>query len=243
MDLSVERKFTSGFTFQSQYTLGRNRSDTGNDGERATPEDPHNRARDMGNISFMPRQRWITNTYYELPFGHGKHFATNLNRIADGAVSGWSLSAILVEQTGQFLDLGYSGKDILHDRTRSGRPDCVAAPYPVNQSIGYWLNPAAFALPGAGMWGSCERNVVTGPGMNDLNLGIQKSFHLTEKAVLQFKGTATNAFNHPIFSSPNTTITSGGFGQITGVLGQTSNRASLGAAGYRITQIGARVDF
>jgi hypothetical protein len=93
------------------------------------------------------------------------------------------------------------------------------------------------------MWGNCQRNVLTGPGMNNLNLGLFKTFYMSERMRLQFRGTATNALNHPIFSNPNTTVTSGGFGRITGVLGQSSNRASLGAAGYRIIQVGARIDF
>jgi hypothetical protein len=106
MDLSVERRFASGLTFQSGYTLAKNQSDVGDDGERNTPEDPYNRARDFGNVMFMPRHRWVSNVLYDLPFGKGKPFASNLNRFANAAVGGWTVSAILVEQSGQFLDVG-----------------------------------------------------------------------------------------------------------------------------------------
>jgi hypothetical protein len=246
MDLGVERKFTSGFTFQSQYTLAKNQSDVDDDGERGTPEDPYNRARDMGNISFMPRHRWISNVLYDLPFGKGKPYASNLNPIANQLVGGWTVSAILVEQSGQFLDLSYSGVDILNNRNKSGRPDCVAGGgfYPSGQSIHNFLNPAAFALPALGTFGNCARNAVNGPSFNTLNLSLQKSFRLTEHATLKFLGVATNAFNHPLFRNENTNISSGSFGRITGVLGSgTSNRDTLGAAGSRLIQIGARIDF
>lgn len=245
MDLSVERKFATGLTFQSQYTLAKNQSDTGDDGTRNQPENPYNRARDMGNISFMPRHRWVSAGLYDLPFGKGKRFASNPNRLANGVVGGWTVSAILVEQSGQFLDVQYSGVDILNNRNRSGRPDCVAGAsfYPANQSIHNFLNPAAFALPAVGTFGNCPRNAVNGPGISTLNLSLQKTFPLTEHATLRFMGTATNALNHPIFRNENTTITSGGFGHITGVISTGGNRDALGAAGARLIQIGGRIDF
>ena len=246
MDLSVERKFTSGLTFQSGYTLAKNQSDVGDDGERNTPEDPYNRARDFGNIMFMPRHRWVSNVLYDLPFGKGKPYASNLNRFANGVVGGWTVSAVLVEQSGQFLDLSYSGVDILNNRNKSGRPDCIAGQsfYPSDQSISNFLNPGAFAVPALGNFGTCPRNAVNGPSFNSVNLSLQKSFHLTERATFKLLGVATNAFNHPLFRNENTNISSGSFGQITSVLGSgTSNRDTLGAAGSRLIQIGARIDF
>jgi hypothetical protein len=245
MDLSVERKFTSGLTFQSQYTLAKNQSDAGDDGERNRTEDPYNRARDFGNISFMPRHRWISNMLYDLPVGRGKRFGSGLHPVANGFIGDWTISAILVEQSGQFLDVQYSGVDILNNRNRSGRPNCVAGAsfYPANQSINTFLNRAAFALPAAGQFGTCPRNAVNGPGINTLNFSLQKNFRLGERATLKFLGIATNTFNHPIFRNPNTTITSGGFGRITSTLASGTNRDSLGAAGSRLIQLGARIDF
>jgi hypothetical protein len=243
MDLQVERKFASGLTFQSSYTLAKNQSDVGSDGERNTPEDPYNRARDFGNIDFMPRHRWVSYALWELPIGRGKTYFANLNRVVNGVIGGWSMSTILIEQTGQFLTATYGGKDILHNRNKSGRADCVGDPSVANQSIQDYYNKAAFAIPAPGMFGSCPVDNLTGPGINALNLGLQKNFHLTEKTQFQFRATASNALNHPLFSNPDTTITDGAFGQITKVLGQTSNRASVGAAGYRILTLGARIDF
>jgi hypothetical protein len=155
------------------------------------------------------------------------------------------VSAILVEQSGQFVDVQYSGVDILNNRNRSGRPDCVAGAsfYPANQSINSFLNRAAFAIPAPGQFGTCPRDAVNGPGINTLNFSLQKNFRLGERATLKFLGIATNAFNHPIFRNPNTTITSGGFGRITSILGSSTNRDSLGASGSRLIQLGARIDF
>ena len=262
LDLSLERKFTSGFTFQSQYTYGKNLSDTDDDGETGAPEEPTNRKRDMGNVSFMPRQRMVTQALYELPFGKGKPYAASAGRLLNGAIGGWQLSGVLLEQSGQFLNPTYSGETILNNRNKSGRMDCIGAPGIANQTLSSWYNASAFALPQPGEFGNCQRNVLSGPGMNDVNLGLMKNFNLTEKAHIQIKATATNAFNHPLYSNPTVTASSvnfpnlaGGdrtavyasgsnFGKITSVLGSgTSNRSSLGAAGFRTINIGARIDF
>ena len=103
---------------------------------------------------------------------------------------------------------------------------------------------SSFAVPASGTFGNCRRNAVNGPAINTFNFSLQKNFRLAEHATLRFMGIATNALNHPIFRNPNTTITSGGFGQITGVLGSAgTNRDTVGAAGSRLIQLGARIDF
>ena len=152
------------------------------------------------------------------------------------------MSGVLIEQSGQFLNAQYSGVDILHNRSRSGRPNCAAGVslYPDNQSILQFFNRAAFALPASGTFGDCPRNVLNGPGINSVNLSVQKIFKLHERAALRIIGSAMDALNHPIFNNPNTTITSGGFGRITSVSGSRNN---LGASGSRAIQIGARIDF
>src|SRR6185312_5497598 len=94
MDLGVGRKCATGISSQSQYTLAKNQSDDDDDGERGTPEDAYNRARDMRNVSFMPRNRWVNSVLYDLPFGNGRPFASHLNRFVNRVVGGWNVSAI-----------------------------------------------------------------------------------------------------------------------------------------------------
>ena len=50
--------------------------------------------------------------------------------------------------------------------------------------------------------------------MNNIDGTLQKNFHLTEQARLQFRFTVFNVPNHPVFSAPNTTVGNANFGKI-----------------------------
>ena len=50
--------------------------------------------------------------------------------------------------------------------------------------------------------GNAGTNIITGPGVNNVDLGIYKNFRLTERFGLQFRFEAFNAFNHPNLLGP-----------------------------------------
>jgi len=49
-------------------------------------------------------------------------------------------------------------------------------------------------------------NYLTGPGINNTDLSVQKTFQITEHKSLQLRGDAFNVFNHTQFSGYNTTV-------------------------------------
>ena len=255
LDLAIERKLTSGITFQSQYTWAKNLSDAGDDYEVNTSGlntlNPYNRSLDMGNVSYNPRHRWVSSVLYELPFGHGKRYGANWNRVLDGAAGGWQVTGIFVAQTGQFLTPIDGSIDPTNNRsinTGQVRPDCIANPNLSNPTPGNWFNQAAFAEPANGAYGTCGRGIIVGPGIVNLDLGLMKEIHLSERAKFQIRATATDALNHPLFNVPGgnfpyvEVLDSTNGNVIRSVLGHLANRGSFGA-GYRIIEVGARFEF
>jgi hypothetical protein len=64
--------------------------------------------------------------------------------------------------------------------------------------------------------------IIRGPGEDTWNWAFFKSFPIKERLKLQFRAEFFNIWNHPSFSSVNTTYAgpnaAGGFGQVTGAL-------------------------
>jgi hypothetical protein len=240
LDAGIERKFSSGLAFQAGWTWAKNLTDVGDDDENAGIENAHNRTRDMANVFWMPRHRFVGQVMYEIPFGKGKAFGANLPAAVTQILGNWQVSGISIFQTGQFLTPTFSGSDPSNTRTEGGRADRIGDSSVSNPSIEQWFNAGAFGIPPTGRFGNSARNVIVGPGLANFDFGLYKYFNVTEKSRLQFRMTATNFFNHPNFGNPETDITSGNVGQITSLQG--GRRDTLGG-GARQIQLGLRFDF
>jgi hypothetical protein len=69
-----------------------------------------------------------------------------------------------------------------------------------------YFNPAAFLPPGSGTYGNAGRDVLTGPGLTELDLSAAKITSLTEKMRLQFRAEFFNILNKANFASPNAVV-------------------------------------
>ena len=65
-------------------------------------------------------------------------------------------------------------------------------------------------------WGVAGRNVLTGPRAANFDLTAEKKFLFTEVRQLWFRAEFFNAFNHPQFGIPASTIGGTGVGTISG---------------------------
>ena len=84
-----------------------------------------------------------------------------------------------------------------------------------DKTIGNYLNPRAFALPGTGTLGSAGRNSIQGPGSWQFDLALSRSFQIREAQRMEFRAEAFNVTNSFIKNNPTVNLNSGNFGQIT----------------------------
>ena len=157
---------------------------------------------------------------YDLPFGRGKMFAKNVNRVVDGVIGGWEVSPIVSFRTGFPLPI-YGAQDESGTFSRGSRADCSSIPSVTPNAaipgvgIQWFTNNGNFANPQPGTFGNCAPQLgsLRSPHYTDVDLSLHKNFQLTERFRLQFRTDFINVFNHVQLNAPNMSIGSG-MGQI-----------------------------
>jgi len=241
---SLQRSFTSGWLWQTQYILSHTIADgSAGTGETAQVENASCRECDRSDATFDVRHSLSVNSVYQLPIGPGRsHW--NAKGVVGNLIGGWQLSGILTARTGLPVNITVTRKssDMLDGNSRNQRPDLVPGVpiYPAEQTITTWFNPAAFAVPAKGTWGNLGRNVGRGPGYWETDMALEKIASIGEKANVKFRAEAFNLLNHPIFANPASNISAASsFGRITRVL----NAGAVGTGTPRRMQLMLRLEF
>ena len=151
---------------------------------------------------------------YDLPFGKGKKFGTDMNKAVDAVVGGWTVSPILTLHTGFPLSLYNNGTDQTGTASRGLRPDCngtntVFGRRDATAAQGggiQWFDPNNYS--NAAGFGTCSPQIgqLRGPGFYNWDISLQKNFQITERFKLQFRSDFLNAFNRVNLAVPNTTV-------------------------------------
>jgi carboxypeptidase family protein/TonB-dependent receptor-like protein len=106
LNLSLERRFEDGLSFQARYTWSHSINDGSvGGGESNGPENVYCLPCDKGPSVFDIRHNVAVNAVYELPFGRGKTFLNSAG-VVDKIVGGWQLSSIGIWHTGHPLTVG-----------------------------------------------------------------------------------------------------------------------------------------
>jgi len=218
LQLSVKRRMSGGLQLGGEYMW----SHAINDGmigagESTAPQNSLDRRAGKGNSNFDIRQTVTSNFLWELPFGPGRRFVRS--GIAGAILGGWDLSGIWAARTGRMLNVSVtrSSKDLPDGNSSGQRPDLVpnVPLYPEDQTLGNYINRAAYAVPAKGTWGNLGRNTLTGPGVNQWDVALLKNIPINENHKISFRAEFFNLFNRPHFGNPATNISSSSFGRIT----------------------------
>jgi hypothetical protein len=154
MQLTLERRFTNGISFQGRYTWSHSINDGSvGGGESNGPENVNCLHCDKGPSVFDVRNNVTMNAVYELPFGPGKPFLNN-SGVLGKVFGGWQMSSIGIWHTGHPLTIIMNiSPDQLPDGNdqTTQRPDLVPG-VPIFLPGGVQnhtlpINPAAFAPP------------------------------------------------------------------------------------------------
>jgi hypothetical protein len=199
-----------------------------------SPQSPYNLKAEYASGDFDERQNLVFSGAFVLPVGKGQRWGNNWGRVVDAVLGGWRYSPIFMAHTGLPVNVtrGTNPASIVPGL----RPDVKGDPNIPrgDRSIYHWFNTAAFSVPsniagGSFLPGNAGRNLVIGPAYVNLDSSLAKDFKIAEKYTLDVRAEAFNTSNTVHLGGPDSSFSSGTFGQINSVLGSTNREAQLAA--------------
>jgi len=201
LQIWVNRRFSDRLAFQAAYTWSHAITNIPLSSFTNATTDPFNYDLDRGDADLDRRQMFVANVIYSLP--SVKRWGTAVNHI----LGDWQFNAIASFMGGAPLDVTSGANTAGLAGVSTQRPDIVAgAPIYLNDPRNplQFLNPAAFALPGAGKFGSLGRGVIRQPTSENIDFSVTKNWQVGERYKLQFRAEMFNVFNHVNFNGFNT---------------------------------------
>lgn len=244
--LSANRRLARGLTFSASYTFSKSIDNNSVGTSNPQIQDFYNIAGERALSDFDARHRFVLSGVYQVPFRANSAFTKRL-------VEGWTVSPIVNLQSGnpfspivaltRTVTPGVAPTPglIYNSGSLEGfdRPDYVFGQplYVNNPSPSQWVNPAAFIRQDLG-FGDAGRNILTAPGLQDVDVALSKDTRVKERVSLQFRAEAFNILNHPNFGQPVNSLTATTFGQI---IQTRTARGDLGSS--RQLQLGLKLIF
>jgi hypothetical protein len=225
LQVRFQQRLARGLSALASYTWSKSIDDASNffssAGDPNFPQNSYNVAAERGRSNFDVTHRLSLSYSYALPFGKNRQYLSN-DGFLTTVLSGWETFGIVTLQSGRpftvallsEIDNSGTGRSILGFGAND-RPNVVGNPDLSNPTTLQWFNTAAFAFPAPGTFGNAGRNILEGPGFQNVNASLVKNTHFTERVYLQFRAEAFNLFNHPNFNLPDNFLGSPTFGRIT----------------------------
>ncbi len=232
LQVDVARRLSRGLQFRGAYTYsksldeGSSLANAISGSTNAFTMNPFNLRQDYGRSSFDIRQTASISATYEIPFK--RRNGNRASAFATGLISNWQASAIATLQTGLPFSpqLGFNPTNDGNSRN-PGRPSLNPA-FTGNIILGSpngYFNTNAFIVPPNGTYGNAGRDILEGPGLNDLDLSLSKRIPIRDRLNLQFRGEFFNILNLTNFNSPNPivfTAATGGASPTAGLITSTT---------------------
>jgi hypothetical protein len=225
LQVTIRRNVSRGLTLLGSYTwsktLGYTTSFQG-------VMDPFNSHRNYGILPWDHASIFNMSYIYQMPNLGARYFSGN--KVADGVLDGWQFSGITHYTTGAPVGMGtptvtctngigattnlcasnaLQGGSTFQGSSVGwyGTPDIAFRPV-INwqrggfQKVGdHWFSPASASLPAPNQYGTYETPVFRGPGTNDWDMTLFKSFQLGEGRRLEFRFSGFDVFNYAALST------------------------------------------
>jgi len=212
LQIRLDKRFSFGLQALVSYTWSQSRDDF-------IILDPYDNNRNWGLSStfggFMNAdipQYLVASYVYELPVGHGKRFGKSVSSLADRLIGGWSVKGITTIHDGQPLEITVASSLLNTGGYNRANQTCSSVGQP--NKVEEWFDTSCYDFPAAYQFGNARVGSARSPGMFNWDLSLAKKVQL-EHLSIELGVDFFNAFNHPEFAPPATTLGAPGFGEVT----------------------------
>jgi hypothetical protein len=199
LQISWNRRYSGGLLFGASYTLSKSMDNGSN--QRDVVPNTYDVSSLWGPSEFDARHILVFNYLYDLPF------FKDHSKLTGKLIGGWQISGITQFQTGLPCsvagpaDYAGVGLDSNFGCGQNGQYWVVSGTPKIIGTFGangQWFDTSVFTKPAAGTFNTQRvRGLIYQPGYQNWNLGLFKTFPITEKTGLQFRAEAFNFINHP----------------------------------------------
>jgi hypothetical protein len=131
-------------------------------------------------------------------------------------IAGWRIAGLVRIQAGDAVAVTQAVNNNSSLGFAVQRPNRISNPNQfAGRSLAEYFNTEAFTAAPQFTIGTSSRNPVRGPGLQNADLMIGKTFRITERANLELRAEAFNVSNTPPLNDPNGSFGSAAFGSIT----------------------------
>ncbi|MGA2204527.1 MAG: TonB-dependent receptor [Terriglobales bacterium] len=230
LQLSVQKQFSHGLQFIANYTWSKSIDDSSiyDDnltwlGSFTSLQDPNKPWLERSLSTFdVPSMLKFSYTY-ELPIGRGKALLGNMPRAVDMIFGGWKTNGIWQISSGRPLSFSLINGGVPLPTYSFQRPNVVGKPrrnYGGDWVDNFFANPGVFQAPDEYALGNEPRatGAIRTPLSFTSDLSLTKEFLLSkvhEGVHMELRLEAANAFNHPVFGTPDSAVGDPSFGTIS----------------------------
>jgi hypothetical protein len=225
LQLKVERRYSRGLYLLNSFTYSRARDNASGHLEVQNGDNSRVNYRDLegefGRSGYDQPLNNTTSFVWELPFGRGHKFATDLNPVLEGVLGGWRVVGINTMTSGVPINLSYGPSATFNvSGSPTYRPNLTGDPVTptAQRTINNYLNSATVEIPTdrTQPFGNAPRNVARSDPFYQLDLGLHKNFGLgRDQTRLEARVEAFNLLNKTNFGPANGNRSSSSFGAIT----------------------------
>ncbi|MEN6535537.1 MAG: TonB-dependent receptor, partial [Bryobacteraceae bacterium] len=206
LQTSINRRISGGLLVKGAYTFSKAISCTDEDGWASVSWNEasvrsRNRALSGFDRTHILQLAWV----YESPFGPNKKWAGS--GFVSRVMRDWQINGTFSSYTGSPFTVSTSSAS-LNAPGNSQTADQAKAEVEKLGGIGKttpFFDPLAFRSVTAVRYGNSGRNILRGPGVVNMDLGVFRTFDLGERFAVQFRAESFNFTNTPHFSNPSAT--------------------------------------